>query len=191
VSPGSSKPPISPQSNTQVIQLDPAQLKELKHTPRAQWLWLPLFCLVISLLISSGISWWTTEQTKRDNERTIASRRSLHGVNTSTDRGKWIASSPIRLGSRSQIQEPRVCEGPSRQHREQTLSRATHGDRRRRRQTHLHTVGTCSPMRERSILPFFFGWWRKRHYLVFRDDQNRWWKLYEARPTIDGANAGV
>jgi hypothetical protein len=40
-------------------------------------------------------------------------------------------------------------------------------------------------------LPFLFGWWRKRPYLVFRDDQNRWWKLYEARPTIDGANAGV
>jgi hypothetical protein len=44
---------------------------------------------------------------------------------------------------------------------------------------------------ENLIWPFFFGWWRKRPYLVFRDDQNRWWKLYEARPTIDGANAGV
>ena len=32
---------------------------------------------MISLLISGGIAWWTTEQTKRDNERTIASASEL------------------------------------------------------------------------------------------------------------------
>jgi hypothetical protein len=177
------------------IRLDPGQLRELKHTPKAQWLGIPLLSLVISFvlsaLVSGGVAYWTTKRTEEQNKLTITSAseiaRSEREYRQSQTERQYAdkAGIVIRKWKDQGFVRVQVANTGSKPLRELRMERAEGSGKL----TYIRLALVNACQNARFAIPY--DWWRNRPYLVFRDDQKRWWKLYEGETAMDGTSVGV
>jgi hypothetical protein len=173
-----------------LIRLDPEQLTELKRTSKAdRWL-IPILTLVISSLVSFAVAGWTINHTSEESQRTIVSASKLAQKERDYRQNQMDRQFADKVGIkvRSYKKEGfvrvKIANGGSKSLSDPRIETSAGGGL-----TYIRLARIQECEEARFAIPS--GWWRSGPYLIFRDDQDRWWKLHEGKPAEDSASSGA
>lgn len=170
-----------------LIRLEDEQLTELKRTSKAErW----VVSLVISSLVSFAVAGLTIWHTSEENRKTLESASKLAQSERDYRQNQMDRQFADKVGIivRSYKDQGfvrvKVANSGSKPLSDPRLETSEGGGLTYIR---LALVHECEEAR--FAIPS--SWWLERPYLVFRDGQDRWWKLDEGKPAEDGASAGT
>jgi hypothetical protein len=173
-----------------LIRLDPEQLTELKRTSKAdRWL-IPILTLVISSLVSFAVAGWTINHTSEENQRTIVSASKLaqnerdYRQNQMDRQFADKVGIKVRSYKKEGFVRVKIANGGSKSLSDPRIETSAGGGL-----TYIRLARIQECEEARFAIPS--GWWRSGPYLIFRDDQDRWWKLHEGKPAEDSASSGA
>jgi hypothetical protein len=169
-----------------LIRLDPEQLTELKRNSKFERWVIPILSLVVSLAVAGFTIWHTSVENQKtiDSASKLAQSERDYGQNQMERQFADKVGIVVRSYKDQDFVRVKIANSGSK-----PISGPRMETSGGRGVTYIRLALVRECEEARFAIPS--SWWRSGSYLIFRDGQDRWWRLYEGKPAEASASSGA